>query len=155
MALMIPVLNTPIAIGDMIRLSQKIKEGEKERIQNFEGVVIAIKGNQGERTITVRRIGAGAIGIEKIIPVDLPSLTAVKVIKHSKVRRGKLYFLRERTGKEALQLDDVVVKPVAGPLAKPEKAVTDVKPSEKRHSKSSRKPRGAKSTRVSRRKKTV
>lgn len=138
MALTIPVLDTPVSIGDTIRLSQRIREGEKERIQNYEGMVIAIKGNQGERTITVRRIGAGAIGIEKIIPVDLPSLSAVKVLKRSKIRRSKLYFLRERVGKESLRLEDATVK-----------KVTNARQS------TARKTRRAKSARVPSAKKTV
>lgn len=149
MALTISVHSTLISIGDMVRLSQKIKEGEKERIQNFEGMVIAIKGNQGERTITVRRIGAGAIGIEKIIPVDLPSLSAVVVLKHGNARRSKLYFLRDRIGKEALQLPEKVEKA-------PEK------PKEKSESKESSSPKPAawtarrtKSSRVSSAKKKV
>ena len=139
MALTISILNTTVAIGDMVRISQKIKEGEKERIQNFEGMVIAIKGNFGERTITVRRIGAAEIGIEKIIPVDLPSLSAVSVLKHGQTRRSKLYFLRERIGKAALQLDQERKKPS-------ESTTTNAAP---------RKPRRTKSPRVSRAKKAA
>ena len=66
--------------------------------------MIAIKGNQGEKTFTVRRIAAGAIGVEKIFPIDMPSLVSLKVVKQSSTRRSKLYYLRERGGKAAMQL---------------------------------------------------
>lgn len=102
----ITVKDTKIAIGDTLRIAQKIKEGEKERIQNYEGTLIAISGNHGERTITVRRIAAGAIGVEKIFPIDLPSLEKVTVLGSANVRRSKLYYLRERKGKFALKLNE-------------------------------------------------
>lgn len=107
MSLSTLIKETKVSIGDTVKVSQKIKEGDKDRIQNFEGVVIAIKGEQSERTFTVRRIGAAGIGVEKILPVDLPSITAVAVIRSANVKRAKLYYLRERTGKAALQLSEV------------------------------------------------
>jgi large subunit ribosomal protein L19 len=110
MSLQTTVCNTIINIGDTVTIGQKIQEGEKERIQNFTGIVIAMKGNQGEKTFTVRRIAAGAIGVEKIFPVDMPSLVSVKVIKQSSIRRSKLYYLRERGGKAAMQLPDKKIK---------------------------------------------
>lgn len=106
MALQISFHNQLVSVGDTIKVSQKIKEGEKERLQNFEGVVIAIGGNFGERTVMVRRIAAGGIGVEKIIPVDSPSIEKVKVVKGAQVRRAKLYYLRERKGKMALKLKE-------------------------------------------------
>lgn len=106
MALNIKLKDTLISVGDAVRIGQKIREGDKERIQNFEGVVIAIKGNFGERTVTVRRIAAGGIGVEKIIPTDLPSIENVTVLKQAQVRRAKLYYLRERKGKLALKLKE-------------------------------------------------
>jgi len=75
-------------------------------LQNFEGVVIAIKGNFGERTVTVRRIGAAGVGMEKIFPVDLPNIEKVTVVKRANVRRAKLYYLRDRKGKLALKLNE-------------------------------------------------
>lgn len=102
----IVVKDTKLNIGDSVRLAQKIKEGKKERIQNFEGVLIAIKGAGGERTVTVRRIATGGVGVEKIFPVDLPSLVRVKVLSSARIRRSKLYYLRKRTGKFALKLNE-------------------------------------------------
>ena len=107
MSLSTVVKEVKVSIGDTINVSQKIVEGEKERIQNFEGVLIAIKGESSERTITVRKIGVGEIGVEKIFPTDLPSIAAIKVIRSANVKRSKLYYLRNRTGKAALQLDEV------------------------------------------------
>lgn len=127
MSLQTTVCSTIISIGDTVTVGQKIQEGEKERIQNFTGFVIAIKGNQGEKTFTVRRIGAGAIGVEKIFPVDMPSLVSAKVVKQSSTRRSKLYYLRERSGKAAMQLPDKKVKP------KPEVKEKKVKPPVETH----------------------
>jgi large subunit ribosomal protein L19 len=106
MALSIRFHQTSVSVGDTVRVSQKIKEGEKERLQHFEGVVIAIKGNFGERTVTVRRIAAGRVGVEKVFPVDLPNIEKVVVTKRANVRRAKLYYLRQRKGKLALKLKE-------------------------------------------------
>ncbi|MDO8663646.1 MAG: 50S ribosomal protein L19 [Candidatus Wildermuthbacteria bacterium] len=87
--------------GDTIKVSQKIKEGEKERIQDFTGMVIARKhGKEAGATITVREV-IGGVGVEKIFPVYLPSIEKIEVIKSGKVRRAKLYFLRKAKGKRA------------------------------------------------------
>lgn len=110
MSLQTVVCGTTVHIGDSVIIGQKIREGEKDRIQNFSGIVIAMKGEQSEKTFTVRRIAAGAIGVEKIFPIDMPSLVSVKIVKQAAVRRSKLYFLRERTGKAALQLPEKKVK---------------------------------------------
>lgn len=106
MALIVKLKDTEIRIGDTVRISQKIREGEKERLQNFEGVVIAIGGNFGEKTVTVRRIAAEGIGVEKSFPADLPNIQGVKVIRRANVRRAKLYYLRQRSGKMALKLKE-------------------------------------------------
>src|SRR3989338_9625029 len=106
MALAIKIKDTEINVGDTVRIGQKIREGEKERLQNFEGVVIAVKGNFGERTVTVRRIVVGGVGVEKIFPVDLPNIEKVAVVKRANVRRAKLYYLRQRKGKLALKLKE-------------------------------------------------
>lgn len=114
MALQILIHETLVSVGDTVAVGQKIREGDKERIQNFTGVLIAIKGNSGEKTFTVRRIAAAGIGVEKVLPVDLPSLVSISVLKRSRVRRSKLYFLRERSGKSALLLPErkTKLKPV-------------------------------------------
>ncbi|MBU2540254.1 50S ribosomal protein L19 [Patescibacteria group bacterium] len=87
--------------GDTIRIHQKIKEGDKERIQIFEGVVIARKHGQGvSSTITVRKVLSG-VGVERIFPVHSPAIAKIEISKKSKVRRAKLYYLRTAKGKRA------------------------------------------------------
>lgn len=86
--------------GDTVRISQKIKEGDKERVQPFEGLVIARKHGKGvSATITVRKTAAG-VGVERIFPIHSPTITKVEVLKRSKVRRAKLYYIREKAAKE-------------------------------------------------------
>ncbi len=90
--------------GDTVRVDYKIKEGEKERIQPFEGVVIARKGVGVGKTFTVRRIASGEIGVERIFPLNSPKIEKLEVIKKGKPRRAKLYYLRERKGKKAMKV---------------------------------------------------
>ncbi len=87
--------------GDTVRVAVEIKEGDKKRIQNFEGVVIAIKGTGAGKTFTVRKIGANGIGVERIFPVYSESIAGIEVVRKGKVRRAKLYYLRNKTGKKA------------------------------------------------------
>ncbi len=89
-----------LEIGDTIRLHLKVKEGNKERIQMFEGTLIARKNGGISETITVRRIASG-VGVEKIFPLHSPNIAKIDVIRHGKVRRAKLYYLRGRVGKAA------------------------------------------------------
>jgi len=87
--------------GDTVKVHQKIKEGDKERIQIFEGVVIARKHGKGiSSTITVRKVVDG-VGVERVFPVHSPSLSKIEVVKSGKVRRSKLYYLRTAKGKKA------------------------------------------------------
>lgn len=90
----------PFRVGDTVRVHVKIKEGEKERIQIYEGVVIARKGGGLRETFTVRRV-AYNVGVERTFPVHSPRLDKIEVSRRGKVRRAKLYYLRERTGKAA------------------------------------------------------
>ena len=92
----IPELN----IGDTVRVHNKIKEGAKERIQMYEGTIISRHGGGISETFTVRRISNG-IGVEKTFPVHSPNVAAVEVIRRGKVRRAKLFYLRERVGKQS------------------------------------------------------
>lgn len=86
--------------GDTAKIFQKIKEGDKERIQSFEGLVIARKHGQGiSATITVRKVSDG-IGVERIFPIHSPTIQKIEVLKRSKVRRAKLYYIREKAAKE-------------------------------------------------------
>ena len=91
-----PVIN----VGDTVRVHVKIKEGSRERIQVFEGTIIAKKHGGIEETITVRRISYG-VGCEKVFPVHAPNVVNVETVRHGKVRRAKLYYLRSRLGKAA------------------------------------------------------
>ena len=89
-----------IEIGSTVRVSVRIKEGEKERIQVFEGTVIA-KNNSGiAETFTVRRVSYG-VGVERVFPVHSPIVAKVETVRRGKVRRAKLYYLRDRVGKAA------------------------------------------------------
>ena len=89
-----------VKIGDTVRVHVKVKEGSRERIQVFEGTVIAKKHGGIEETITVRRVSFG-IGVEKVFPVHAPSIEKIELVRHGKVRRAKLYYLRDRVGKSA------------------------------------------------------
>ena len=89
-----------VTVGDTVRVHLKVKEGNRERIQIFEGTVIAKKHGGIEETFTVRRISYG-IGVEKVFPLHAPSIEKVEVVRHGKVRRTKLYYLRDRVGKAA------------------------------------------------------
>ncbi len=88
------------AIGDTIRIAVRIKEGGKERLQNFEGVVIAEQGTGQEKTITVRKLSSG-VAVERIFPIESPNVAAIQVVKRGRVRRAKLYYLRDKSGRQA------------------------------------------------------
>ena len=88
------------AIGDTVRVDGQIREGERERIQAFEGTVIARKSSGVAETFTVRRVAYG-VGVERVFPLHSPNVAAVTVVRRGKVRRSKLYYLRDRVGKAA------------------------------------------------------
>jgi large subunit ribosomal protein L19 len=87
-------------VGDTVRVHVRIREGDKERTQAFEGTVLARQGRGPNETFTVRRVASG-IGVERIFPVGSPSVQKIVVTRRGKARRGKLYYLRKRTGKAA------------------------------------------------------
>ena len=89
-----------IAIGDQVRVFVKVVEGNRERLQSYEGVVIAKKNGGIRETVTVRRVTFG-VGVERTFPLHSPRIDHIEVVRHGKVRRAKLYYLRERTGKAA------------------------------------------------------
>jgi large subunit ribosomal protein L19 len=89
-----------VRIGDTVRVHFRIVEGSKERVQVVEGVVIKMRGSQNRKTVTVRKVSFG-VGVERIFPLHSPRVEKVEVVKHSKVRRAKLYYLRELRGKAA------------------------------------------------------
>jgi large subunit ribosomal protein L19 len=88
------------SIGDTVRVSVKVVEGDKERIQPFDGVVIARKGSHTRETFIVRKISFG-VGVEKIFPVHSPIVNKIEVLKRGRIRRAKLYYLRGKKGKAA------------------------------------------------------
>lgn len=95
----------PVRVGDRVKIHQRIvestKDGSKERIQLFEGLVIKVGSGAGvNKTITVRKIASG-VGVEKIFPLHSRNVAQIEIISHSKIRRAKLYYMRERTGKSA------------------------------------------------------
>lgn len=88
-------------VGSTVKVNTKIKEGNKERIQGFEGVVIARKGQGSAEMITVRKVSYGGIGVERIFPVHSPMVESIKIIKQGKAKRAKLYYIREAFGRKA------------------------------------------------------
>lgn len=97
-------------VGDAIAVAQKIKEGEKERIQTFEGDVIAFRNHGIATTFTVRRIGANGVAVERIFPYHSPLIDNITFLRKGKVRRAKLYYIRDRVGKAARVKERVFTK---------------------------------------------
>lgn len=124
---------TALHIGDTIRVHYKLIEHEKvagktkrevkeetrERVQVFEGILIAIKGGQENQMITVRKIGVAAIGIERIFPLVSPWIKKIEVKKHGDVRRAKLYYLRARKGRAATKIDESLKEKEQTEIKKP------------------------------------
>ena len=91
---------TPVKVGDTVRVHVKVKEGSRERIQVFEGTVIAKKHGGISETFTVRRVAHGC-GVERVFPIHSPNIDKVELVRNGRVRRSKLYYLRDRVGKAA------------------------------------------------------
>ncbi len=89
---------TAFNVGDTIKVHVRIKEGNRERIQVFEGIVIKIQGESNRATFTVRKISYG-VGVERTFPIHSPKIEKIEVVRRGKVRRARLFYLRERTGK--------------------------------------------------------
>jgi len=87
--------------GDTVRVAVRIKEGNKERVQNYEGVCIAIRGEGTGKTFNVRKIGANNVGVERIFPLYSDSIEGIEVVRKGRVRRAKLFYLRNLRGKAA------------------------------------------------------
>lgn len=98
-----------LEIGDTVRVYVKVVEGNRERLQNFEGIVIKTQGGGIRKTFTVRRISYG-VGVERTFPYHSPRIGRIEVVRHGVVRRAKLYYLRERTGKAAKIKERIVTK---------------------------------------------
>jgi large subunit ribosomal protein L19 len=103
--------------GDIVRVHQEVMEAKKKRIQVFEGMVIRVRGGKGlTSTFTVRRVSLG-VGVEKIFPLHLPTVKKIEITKSSKIRRAKLYYLRDLTGKRARLKDKKLSKDVIDMMA--------------------------------------
>lgn len=98
-----------LEIGDTVRVYVKVVEGTRERLQNFEGIVIKMQGGGIRKTFTVRRMSYG-IGVERTFPYHSPSIGRIEVVRHGVVRRAKLYYIRDRVGKAAKIKERIVTK---------------------------------------------
>lgn len=97
-------------VGDVIAVSQRIKEGDKERLQVFEGDVLAINNNGVSSTFIVRKIGADSVAVERIYPYYSPVIDSITLVRKGKVRRAKLYYMRKRIGKAARVQEKVITR---------------------------------------------
>jgi large subunit ribosomal protein L19 len=95
-----------ISVGDTVQVHQEITEGEKKRVQIFEGIVIAIRNAGLNKSFTVRKVAVGGIGVEKIMPVMMPAIKKIVVKRHGEIKRAKLYYLREKIGKAATRVKE-------------------------------------------------
>ena len=98
-----------LEVGDTVRVYVKVIEGTRERLQNFEGIVIKIQGGGIRKTFTVRRMSSG-VGVERTFPYNSPRIGRIEVVRHGEVRRAKLYYLRNRVGKAAKVVERIVEK---------------------------------------------
>ena len=98
-----------LEVGDTVRVFVKVVEGNRERLQNFEGIVIKMQGGGIRETFTVRRVSYG-VGVERPFPYHSPRIGRIEVVRHGQVRRAKLYYLRNRVGKAAKIVERIVTK---------------------------------------------
>lgn len=107
----VKALNFPkFSIGDTVAVAQRIVEGDKQRIQIFEGDVIVIRNSGVASTFTVRKIGANSVAVERVFPFQSPKIESIKLIRRGKVCRAKLYYIRKRVGKAARVSEMVLTK---------------------------------------------
>lgn len=105
MAISATIKDVEVHVGDLVRVHYRVQEGDKERTQIYEGMVIKIRGRGDDRTFTVRKIATGNIGVERIFPLNSPWIQKMEIKKlHAKVRRAKLYFVREKSIRRVAQI---------------------------------------------------
>lgn len=109
MAKYLTISDVKLSVGDTVRVHQKIKEGDKNRIQIFEGVIISVANRLSGKTFTVRKVATGGIGVERIFPVMSPAIEKVELKQAGVVRRAKLFYLRDRIGKAATTIRKKIV----------------------------------------------
>ncbi len=104
MAVTLTIKDVSVHVGDLVRVHLKVVEGDKERIQIFEGMVISLRGREENKSFTVRKIASGGIGVERIFPVNSPWISKIEVKKKGEVRRAKLYFIRRKSTRQVSQI---------------------------------------------------
>lgn len=107
MAISTTIQGTGVHVGDLIKVHTKVLEGDKERIQIFEGLVLGIRGRGENQSFTVRKIATGNIGVEKIFPVNSPWIAKVEIKKPGTVRRAKIYYVRHQSVRQVSQIHSV------------------------------------------------
>lgn len=106
MAISLKIKDINVHVGDIVRLHLRIQEGDKERVQVFEGMVLAIRGRTLEnKTFTVRKMASGNIGVERIFPVVSPWITKIEVKKTGVTRRAKMYYVRKQSARQVAQVN--------------------------------------------------
>jgi len=140
------------SVGDTINVHQTVKEADKTRTQVFTGVVIAIKGSDINKSITVRKIAIGSIGVERIFPLATPIIKKIDKEKSGKVRRAKLFYLRGRKGKQAVKIKDVEDKVKKALSKKKSKKLSTTKTKKSTKSRSARSANAKKTSRTTSRK---
>ena len=131
MAISIEIKGTQVGVGDSVKVHSLLVEGEKTRQYIFEGIVIKIKGREENCSFTVRRIGIGNVGIERIWPVNSPWLKKIEVLRKGNPRRAKLYYLRERKGRGALKVPERIEHEKSKPRKRPTGRTTSRKATQK------------------------
>jgi large subunit ribosomal protein L19 len=106
MAISFTLNDTIYNVGDQVLVQQKITEEDKTRLQTFAGIIIAVKGRGANQSFVVRKIATGSIGVERIYPVNSPNIASITVKSRGDVRRAKLYYLRGRTGRQAIRVKE-------------------------------------------------
>lgn len=104
--------NQSISVGDSVKVGFNVVEGEKTRQQYFEGIIIAVDNRESGKAFTIRKIAAGSIGVERIVPIKSPSLASIDILTKGDVRRAKLYYMRDRIGKRSMKIKKQVQKVV-------------------------------------------
>ena len=134
MALTVQHKDKVFGVGDRVKVIQKVREGDKTRLQAFEGRVIAIKGKESDKTITVRRIGAHKIGIERIFPLSSPAYEKIEVVREglSGVRHAKLYYTRGKSKREIETIYARAVRKDGKEVTKVKSKVRKTKPNAKK-----------------------
>lgn len=106
MAISLKIKDVNVHVGDIVRVHLRVAEGDKERIQIFEGQILKIRGRSEEnKTFTVRKIATGGIGVERIFPVNSPWVTKIEVKKPGSVRRAKIYYVRKQSARQVAQIN--------------------------------------------------